>query len=355
MLNSSGKQVSTIRKVKPTPAMAAIKKEYGNCFLVMIVPWLLRNCPSLVKRVLLNIRIIAGKAMMLVQTTKADITADSGWLGKRGPALSPRLIPNQNIKLQRRSLDNHGSFFKGMSANDRSLLCTGVQMAVVSCFAVLETSFVCVGATFCFLYEAMPNLTKSSMMITGNYWFKIYSYIVSKTALLSKRIMAFFLIFSMFCSNNCVLANTGRHYDTKQLASIISAAETKYKIPSGLLAAIAQVESGSRAFAFNVGGKAFFASSLEEAKAFANEKIKSGVRNIDIGVMQLNWRWHGGEFASLDEMLNPNSNIAYAARHLTNLYKQHGDWQTAVRYYHSSKPQHNRKYSRKVVLCWLGD
>ena len=71
--------------------------------------------------------------------------------------------------------------------------------------------------------------------------------------------------------------------------------------------------------------------------------------------MQLNYRWHGGEFDSLVEMLTPESNINYAAKLLGSLYAQHGTWHKAVRYYHSATPEHHRKYSRKVVLCWLNE
>ena len=68
--------------------------------------------------------------------------------------------------------------------------------------------------------------------------------------------------------------------------------------------------------------------------------------------MQLNYRWHANGFASTQEMLNPKRNIEYAAVFLVRLKKQHGTWYNAISYYHSSKPEYQRKYSRKVVMEW---
>jgi len=95
-------------------------------------------------------------------------------------------------------------------------------------------------------------------------------------------------------------------------------------------------------------------SSLEASKII-RPYLKKGYTNIDIGIAQINWHWHGYNFKSVDEMLIPENNIRYAAKVLTDLYKKHGDWQKVVRFYHSAKPHHHRKYSRKVLLSWLSD
>ena len=100
-------------------------------------------------------------------------------------------------------------------------------------------------------------------------------------------------------------------------------------------------------------GTSYIAKSIDEAASVVSDKVSKGYTNIDIGIMQLNYRWHGGEFNSVEEMLTPVKNITYAAKLLVSLKKQHGDWHKAVRYYHSATPEHHKKYSRKVVLCWL--
>ena len=142
-------------------------------------------------------------------------------------------------------------------------------------------------------------------------------------------------------------------YSSQQISSLISKAEKENQIPSGLLAAIAKVESNTKAYALNINGNAVLNKSLEEASGLVKKKLDSGLRNIDVGVMQLNYRWHGYKFNNVTQMLVPENNIKYAASLLKSLKVKHGSWHKAIRYYHSAKPEHHRKYSRKVVAYWL--
>jgi hypothetical protein len=80
--------------------------------------------------------------------------------------------------------------------------------------------------------------------------------------------------------NNC---------STEDIEAMIFAAEIKHKIPEGLLAAIAKVESGNRAYAVNLGGRFVYSSSFAEALSTAKAQIKAVRRNIDFEVMQLNY------------------------------------------------------------------
>ncbi|MGB3623512.1 lytic transglycosylase domain-containing protein [Ketobacter sp. MCCC 1A13808] len=59
-------------------------------------------------------------------------------------------------------------------------------------------------------------------------------------------------------------------------------------------------------------------------------------RSVDIGLMQINWKFHGRHFDSLDELFEPRANINYAARYLGSLIKRHGDVENAVAHYHSN-------------------
>lgn len=63
---------------------------------------------------------------------------------------------------------------------------------------------------------------------------------------------------------------------------------------------------------------------------------KLDVRSVDIGLMQINWKFHGEHFESMEELFDPATNLDYAARFLGQLLKQHGDLETAVAHYHSS-------------------
>lgn len=137
------------------------------------------------------------------------------------------------------------------------------------------------------------------------------------------------------------------------LTDLITKAELSYNIPSGLLKSIAKVESGFTPLSLNAVGKTMKFTTKEEVLAKITELLEQGITNIDIGVMQLNYRWHSKQFNNIEAMLIPEQNIYYAAQLLSGFYKQYGSWQQAVRYYHSAKPQHHKQYSRKVLLSWL--
>jgi len=195
------------------------------------------------------------------------------------------------------------------------------------------------------------------MTILGNLWLHIYSIIISKYYRFTKQIKVFLLVLSFVLCGNCSLVfaknEPTTQYNRQQIASLISNAEKENQIPSGLLAAIAKLESNTQAYALNVNGNAVFNKSLEEASGIVKKKLASGLKNIDLGVMQLNYRWHGDKFSNISQMLMPENNIKYAANLLRSLRNRYGTWHKAVRYYHSAKPEHHRKYSQRVVAYWL--
>lgn len=77
---------------------------------------------------------------------------------------------------------------------------------------------------------------------------------------------------------------------------------------------------------------------------FQWEIRKLDVRSVDIGLMQINWKFHGEHFDSMEELFDPATNLDYAARFLSLLLKQHGDLETAVAHYHSSTPEYQAIY-----------
>jgi soluble lytic murein transglycosylase-like protein len=169
--------------------------------------------------------------------------------------------------------------------------------------------------------------------------------------LIKKRVKSLLLVICLcFIGSNNALASNN-HIQGK-IKRLIKATEEQYGIPSGLLEAIAFVESGINNHAINVAGKPVIATNNNEALKVITDAQENGIRNIDVGVMQLNYRWHSNAFANIQEMLNPKNNIEYAAKLLIRLKKQHGTWYAAICNYHSSKPDHQRKYSYKVVMKW---
>lgn len=139
-------------------------------------------------------------------------------------------------------------------------------------------------------------------------------------------------------------------------------AERTYSIPSQLLDAISLVESGkydpeSRAvlaWPWTVMAEGEGRYFLTKAEAVAEvRKLKArGVKNIDVGCMQVNLMYHGDQFSSLEEAFDPASNVGYAARFLRSLYGSTNHWPTAASYYHSQTPSLAANYRDKLMKVW---
>ncbi len=137
--------------------------------------------------------------------------------------------------------------------------------------------------------------------------------------------------------------------------------EKKYKLPKFLLASLSRVEAGrvlsngttkGWPWALNHAGKGLFFENKIDALGYLKKATKAGSTNIDVGCMQLNFKWHRKAFDSITQMIEPTHNINYAAKFLLKLYERHGSWNAAIKHYHSNKPKFNKPYLRKVVKVW---
>lgn len=145
-------------------------------------------------------------------------------------------------------------------------------------------------------------------------------------------------------------------------ASAIGAAERDRKIPSDLLTAIAQTESGrwdadrEAVFAWpwtvTNGPDGRFFPTKAEAIAHVRDLQARDIRNIDVGCMQINLHHHPDAFPDLERAFDPDANAAYAAQFLSGLFKVHKSWGEAIRRYHSKNTKFNRPYHEKVARAW---
>lgn len=135
--------------------------------------------------------------------------------------------------------------------------------------------------------------------------------------------------------------------------SLIKQIEYKYNIPHGLLKSIAIVESNINPHALNIAGKAFYGQNKEETRREVQKYLKRGVTSIDVGCMQLNYKYHGKNFTSVTHMLEPEANIEYAAKFLHSLYKDTGSWGGAVGKYHSADIVRKIDYRKRVLSKWI--
>ena len=110
-------------------------------------------------------------------------------------------------------------------------------------------------------------------------------------------------------------------------------------------------------WAVNLEGKGFWFDNEAQARAYVARVFEAGARSFDIGCFQINYRWHGHRFASLEAMFDPDQNAAYAARFLRELHAEYGSWTAAAGAYHSRTATLATAYARRfeTVLAALKD
>ena len=126
-------------------------------------------------------------------------------------------------------------------------------------------------------------------------------------------------------------------------------------VPVEVLHAIALTETGRNAggrlrpwpWAINREGKGFWFDTREEALAFARESVAANRPSFDVGCVQINYRWHGHAFPSIEAMLDPQWTATYAAQFLRTLYEERGSWSEAAGAYHSLTPDLARIYRER--------
>ena len=138
--------------------------------------------------------------------------------------------------------------------------------------------------------------------------------------------------------------------------------ERQENVPRQLLRAISKVESGRlhkkkrivMAWPWTVMAEGRGRYLPTKAAAIAEvEGLKGrGIRNIDVGCMQVNLHYHPHAFADLDQAFDPIANVAYAAGYLRSLKFEEGSWAKAVARYHSANPGRYKQYRLKVHLAW---
>lgn len=141
--------------------------------------------------------------------------------------------------------------------------------------------------------------------------------------------------------------------------ALAAEAEVRNQIPSGLLQSIALVESGRQAsdgtayswpWTIRHGQKGLFFDDKAQAQTFLARHDDDLM--MDVGCMQISRKWHQNRFRDKDQMLDPLSNVTFAASFLIHLYEVHGDWEQAARHYHTSDKVRNQKYWNKIAKVW---
>ncbi|MBL4917026.1 transglycosylase SLT domain-containing protein [Szabonella alba] len=122
-----------------------------------------------------------------------------------------------------------------------------------------------------------------------------------------------------------------------------AAAAARHGVPVAILRTIAQAESGigpgRRPWPWTLGqaGRGLRFDRKETALAALRARLAAGQTNLDIGCFQISYRWHGRAFHSLEDMIAPASNADHAARFLSDLQRETGNWRDAAGAYHSRR------------------
>lgn len=121
-----------------------------------------------------------------------------------------------------------------------------------------------------------------------------------------------------------------------------------------VLAGIALNESAYNGRAWpwtlNVAGRGFFFRSRDDAYGAMRALIAAGRDDFDVGIMQINWRYHRQRFASPWDALAPATNIHVAEAILNENYSRTHSIAKAIAYYHSANPVPGGAYLARFVL-----
>jgi hypothetical protein len=134
-------------------------------------------------------------------------------------------------------------------------------------------------------------------------------------------------------------------------------ASKEANVPLDVLRAITRTETGRGGagqlkpwpWTVNMEGQGVWFDTEAEARSFVFRHFKAGSRNFDVGCFQINYRWHGAEFSSIESMFDPTSNANYAAKFLAKLRRELGSWEKAVGAYHSRTQKYATRYIERYI------
>lgn len=134
-------------------------------------------------------------------------------------------------------------------------------------------------------------------------------------------------------------------------------------VPAHVFYAMALTESGQSSLSqhqlrpwpwtLNVDGQGQYFPSRKAAWLALRHALDSEEHSVDIGLMQINWRYHQQALGSAWQALDPYHNLRVGAAILRRCYASEADWWESVGCYHSpSDIKKARKYRERVKGYW---
>lgn len=171
-----------------------------------------------------------------------------------------------------------------------------------------------------------------------------------------RSILAALVFVAIFLTKNAAIANTqGNFSNVCEKAAVKASFETG--VPVDVLRAITLTETGrtrdgvweSWPWTVNMEGTGRWFNSRSEALDYIRNHARRGSLSFDVGCFQVNYKWHGMAFRSVDHMFDPAENALYAARFLLQLFDEFGDWTSAAGAYHSRTPKFANRYKERFT------
>jgi len=136
-----------------------------------------------------------------------------------------------------------------------------------------------------------------------------------------------------------------------------------YEIPGALFYAVALAESGKRIeslearrpwpWTLNIAGNGAYYETRWAAWQALDAALKTGETRIDIGLMQVNWRYHQRRLKTPWLALEPGHNLKVGAAILKGCYRERRDWWASVGCYHApNDADRARQYRERVARAW---
>ena len=128
------------------------------------------------------------------------------------------------------------------------------------------------------------------------------------------------------------------------------AAATDAGIPVQLLIAVAGAESSYHPWALNIERQPVFCRTRAEAEA---RLATIATTNVDIGLMQINWRFWGPRLGvTRNDLLEPRTNLLMGARILRDALDRDGSVWQRISNYHSGGLGERDRYNRQVYSAY---
>jgi hypothetical protein len=128
------------------------------------------------------------------------------------------------------------------------------------------------------------------------------------------------------------------------------AAAQQAGVPLEVLVAVAGAESGYHPWALDIEGRQVFCKSRAEAETVL---ANTATTNVDIGVMQINWRFWGPRLGvAKNDLLDPRINLLMGARILHDGLSRDGSMWRRISNYHSGARHERDRYNQQVYEAY---